>query len=147
MSIEGQDYVPSVIGPMTRSFNSLSYITKAVIEAEPWRLDPKCLPIPWRESVYQEARERALVIGIMADDGVVKVHPPIERVLKEMAEKLRAAGHEIVNWTAEGHAEYISIMVREPFCWEVFVFQCLTVMYRTVSTLPTAGKTFGETSN
>ena len=96
---------------MARSLSSLSYITKAVIDAKPWRLDPRCTPLPWRESIYREVQSRALVIGVMVDDGVVKVHPPIERVLREMEAKLKEAGHEIVPWEATGHAECISIMV------------------------------------
>lgn len=54
--------------------------------------------MPWREDIYKEIQSRKLVVGLMADDGVVKVHPPIERALREVVAKLKAAGHEVVNW-------------------------------------------------
>lgn len=111
VSTEGQEHVPSVIGPMTRSISSLTTITKAVISAEPWTLDPKVTPIPWRDDIYHDTINRKLVIGVMRDDGVVKVHPPIKRVLSEVVKKLEAAGHEIVEWMPDGHAEAIAVMV------------------------------------
>jgi Asp-tRNA(Asn)/Glu-tRNA(Gln) amidotransferase A subunit family amidase len=51
-----------------------------------------------------------MVIGVMVDDGVVKVHPPIERAMKEVVAKLKTAGHEIVQWQASGHQEIIDIL-------------------------------------
>lgn len=62
--------------------------------------------------MYQAVQSRPLVIGLMVDDGVVKVHPPVERVVREAAAKLQAAGHKIVAWSPEGHAECIDVMVR-----------------------------------
>lgn len=47
----------------------------------------------------------------MRDDGVVKPHPSITRVLEEVASKLAAAGHELVDWTPGTlHQECIAIM-------------------------------------
>lgn len=60
---------------------------------------------------FQEIQSRPLVIGVMLDDGVVKVHPPIDRALRELEAKLKAAGHEIVTWDPSGHKECIAIMV------------------------------------
>lgn len=108
---EGQEHVPSVAGPMARSISSLIAIMKAVLSAEPWMLDPKVAPIPWRDDVYTSTLSRKLVIGVLRDDGVVRVHPPIRRVLDAVARKLEAAGHEIVEWAPNGHAEAIAVMV------------------------------------
>lgn len=74
-------------------------------------LDPKVAPIPWRDDVYTSTLGRKLVIGVLRDDGVVRVHPPIKRVLDAVARKLEAAGHEIVEWAPDGHAEAIAVMV------------------------------------
>ncbi|TVY56850.1 Acetamidase [Lachnellula cervina] len=112
VSTEGQEHIPSAIGPMTRSLSSMATITKAVINGQPWLLDPRVVPIPWRDSMYEEVQSRPLVIGILLDDGVVKVHPPIERALKELAAKLEEAGHELVTWEPSLHKECISIMDR-----------------------------------
>jgi hypothetical protein len=47
----------------------------------------------------------------LLDDGVVKVHPPIERIVRAAAKKLAAVGHTIVPWSSEGHAECIRVML------------------------------------
>ncbi|KAF2650078.1 amidase signature enzyme [Lophiostoma macrostomum CBS 122681] len=111
VSTEGQEHVPSVIGPMSRDIDSLIATTKAVIDCEPWNLDPKCCPLPWRNDMFTNAQSRPLVIGVMYDDGVVKSHPPISRVLHDTVRKLEAAGHEIVPWTpGTVHQECVDIM-------------------------------------
>ncbi|KAH8806082.1 amidase signature domain-containing protein [Xylogone sp. PMI_703] len=110
VSTEGQEHVPSSIGPMTRNLSSLTAITKAVINVEPSLLDPRVVPIPWRDSAYTEIQSRPLVIGVLHDDGVIKPHPPIERALNELVAKLKAAGHEIVEWEPSYHKECIAIM-------------------------------------
>lgn len=67
--------------------------------------------MPWRENMYQHVQKRPLVIGFMIDDGIVKVHPPVERIVRAAATKLQDAGHSIVPWSPEGHAECIDVMV------------------------------------
>jgi amidase len=51
-----------------------------------------------------------LVVGLLLD-GVVKVHPPIERALREMEAKLIEAGHEVALWDPSGHDNLIEVMV------------------------------------
>jgi amidase len=98
---------------MSRNLASLISVTKAVIDSKPWDLDPKCCPIPWRSEMFADVQSRPLVIAVMRDDGVVKPHPPISRVLEDVATKLKKAGHEIVDWTPGNlHQECIEIMVR-----------------------------------
>ncbi|GME22307.1 acetamidase [Neofusicoccum parvum] len=87
VSTDGQEHVPSVIGPLARSLSSLRFVTKAVVDAAPWDYDPKVVPLPWRADVEEQIQSRSLVIGLLVDDGVVKVHPPVERVVKEAAPK------------------------------------------------------------
>lgn len=113
-SLDGQQHVPSAMGPMTRSLESLTTVTKLVIEAAPWFLDPQLPPIPWRDSVFQEFSTRPLVVGAMLDDGVVGVHPPIKRVFCELVTRLKDAGHEVVEWDSSLNSKCIEIMVRYP---------------------------------
>ncbi|KAH7357367.1 acetamidase [Pyrenochaeta sp. MPI-SDFR-AT-0127] len=111
VSTEGQEHVPSVIGPMSRNLNSLIAVTKEVIDQSPWDHDPKCCPVPWRAELFDETRSRPLVIAVMRDDAVVRPHPPISRVLHEVAVKLQEAGHEVVSWMPGTlHQECIDIM-------------------------------------
>lgn len=111
MSTDGQEHVPSVIGPMSRCIDSLIDVTKAVIEAAPWDRDPKCSPVPWRSTIFEDAQARPLRIAVMTDDGVVRPHPPVLRVLEDVAAKLKRAGHDIVAWSPGTlHQECIDIM-------------------------------------
>ncbi|KAF4538402.1 Acetamidase [Lasiodiplodia theobromae] len=110
VSTDGQEHVPSVIGPLARSLCSLRFVTKAVVDAAPWQYDPKVVPLPWRADIEAEIQSRPLVIGLLVDDGVVRVHPPIERVVRETARKLEEAGHEVIPWDYSGHQECIEIM-------------------------------------
>ncbi|KAJ5232537.1 amidase signature domain-containing protein [Penicillium chermesinum] len=109
VSTEGQEHVPSVIGPMARSLYSLTEVTKAVIDSQPAVLDPRCIDLPWRSQVYEDILSRPLTVGVIWDDGVVRVHPPIRRALDDLAERLKAAGHEIISWDPVGHEEFIKI--------------------------------------
>lgn len=111
VSTDGQQHVPSAIGPMARSLQSLTAVTKTVIETELWTKDAQLPPTPWKEHVFEDFAKRSLVIGIMPDDGVVKVHPPIERVFGDTVAKLQNAGHEIVPWDTSLNAHCIAIMV------------------------------------
>ncbi|PWY83040.1 amino acid/polyamine transporter [Aspergillus heteromorphus CBS 117.55] len=110
VSTEGQEHVPSAVGPMARDLSSLCYVSRLVANAQPWQLDPKCTPLPWNEESFQEVQNRPLVIGLILDDGVVRVHHPIERALRDLSAKLEAQGHEIVAWDASDHLDYIKLM-------------------------------------
>jgi len=114
VSTEGQEHVPSSIGPLARTLPSLTSVMKLVINAQSWTLDPRVTPLPWRQEMYEDIQNRPLTIGILIDDGVVKVHPPIERALRELEVLLRNAGHELVQWDPSGHRECIEIMVSFP---------------------------------
>ena len=100
---------------MSRNVGSLISAARAVIDAAPWNLDPKCCPIPWRSDVFADMQSRPLTIAVMRDDGVVKPHPPIGRVLEGVVAKLRQAGHDIVEWIPGTlHKECIDVMVCKP---------------------------------
>lgn len=109
--MSGQEAVISVNGPMARTLEDIKLFTKSVIDSEPWWVDPKCVAIPWR---VVEPPKR-LKIGVLWNDGVVMPTPPVIRALKVTVEKLRAAGHEVVEWGDEGHAQAVEILVGEPF--------------------------------
>ncbi len=121
VSTEGQEHVPSSIGPMARSLDAIHAAFKSLVELKPWDFDARCAAIPWREDIYRDAIKRPLVVGVLFDDEVVRPHPPITRVLHSAVDALRAAGHHIVDWNAQLHAECVQLMVRAsmPLLWEV----------------------------
>jgi len=97
--LAGQEAVNSVNGPMARSVASLELFASSVVGAEPWLLDPKCVPIPWRDvSAPQEMR-----IAVLECDGMVMPTPPVRRALRETVRKLQRAGHEILSWDPTLH--------------------------------------------
>lgn len=112
VSTEGQEHVPSAIGPMARDLSSVIYISRLLANAEPWTMDPRCVPLPWREDKFQDAKSRQLTVGLVMDDGVVRVHPPIARALQSMADKLRSAGHRVLEgtWPIADHKTCVDIM-------------------------------------
>ena len=93
----GQDGVPSVLSPMTRTLNDLIYFTRSVIQMKPWKYDYSCHPLPWRPEMEQEyAEKKKLRVGILRTDGVVDPSPACQRALEMTEAALRRAGHEIV---------------------------------------------------
>ncbi|PNS14323.1 Fatty-acid amide hydrolase 1 [Sphaceloma murrayae] len=103
--LAGQEAVRSVLGPMARSLEDVALWARAVVGAEPWRVDPLCLPVPWREVETRRGK-----IGVMWDDGIVRPTPPVQRALKETVEKLKKAGYEIVDWAPELHKELYEVL-------------------------------------
>jgi len=81
--------------------------SKAVIDSQPWLQDPKCLPIPWR-SVDTKPK---LKLAVIWNDGMVVPTPPVQRALNETVEKLKKAGHEIIEWDTSLHAQAFKILV------------------------------------
>ncbi|KXJ86905.1 amidase [Microdochium bolleyi] len=96
-SMPGQEGVPSVYGPMTRTLNDLTYFTRSVMSMEPWKYDYWVHPMPWKADVEKEyAAKSKLRVGVMRTDGVVDPSPACRRALEMTEAALRKAGHEIV---------------------------------------------------
>lgn len=106
--LAGQEAVNSVNGPMGKTLDDILLFSKAVVGLEPWMQDPKCLPIPWRSVKIKQK----LKLAVMWDDGMVTPTPPVQRALKETVDKLKKAGHEIVEWHPSLHAQALSILGR-----------------------------------
>lgn len=92
-SMEGQETVQSVLGPLSRDFSGLYHFTKTVLEAEPWNHDPLVPRIPWSQRSFETVPEK-LRIAVMWDDGLCRPDPPFRRALEETVEALKKAGHE-----------------------------------------------------
>jgi amidase len=105
--LAGQEAVASVNGPMARTLEDILMYSKTIVDAQPWLVDPRCLPIPWR-SVPRKTRLR---LAVMWNDGVVLPTPPVTRALKETVDKLKQAGHDILEWDPALHAQGASLLV------------------------------------
>ncbi|OSD07767.1 amidase signature enzyme [Trametes coccinea BRFM310] len=93
-SMPGQEGIPAVYSPMTRTLEDLEMFWKAVVGMKPWEYDHSCLPIPWRD--VDLASGKPIRWGVMWDDGVVAPSPACKRALETVVSELTARGHEVV---------------------------------------------------
>ncbi len=95
-SMEGQESISSVFGPISNSLNGVKLFMKAVIAGKPWLKDPIALRKKWDEDAYaleDHGGGRGLCFGLIWNDGQVVPHPPILRALEMARDALRRAGH------------------------------------------------------
>ncbi|RSL88984.1 hypothetical protein CEP52_015034 [Fusarium oligoseptatum] len=81
-------------GPLCHDFGGLKILTKAILEAVPANYDSTAIDVPWRN--VPDVSEKKLRIGLLPEDPVYPLHPPVTRVLAEAAKILEASGHQIV---------------------------------------------------
>ncbi|KAJ5091248.1 amidase [Penicillium alfredii] len=93
-STSGQISINASTGPCCRSMADLKLLTKLVLTHPTVPYEHSCIPGFWNEP----PRKSKLAVGIMWTDEVVTPHPPVTRALKEVACKLRAAGHDVIEF-------------------------------------------------
>jgi amidase len=97
--MDGQELIPSVIGPLGQSIHDLRILVKTIIDAQPWNIDPQVSKQPWDSSaqidVENDCVEKRLSFAVLMHDDIVMPHSPITRALIMTVEKLRACGHEV----------------------------------------------------
>jgi Asp-tRNA(Asn)/Glu-tRNA(Gln) amidotransferase A subunit family amidase len=82
-----------VSGVIAISLRDCELLLRTISEARPWLEDPGCAFLPWKAA---GSSERPLVFGVIREDPESTLLPPVERVLTETADRLRIAGHEVV---------------------------------------------------
>lgn len=103
-SHDGMDNIVGVVGPIARSARDLALFSKVMLSYEPWDIEAPLLHIPWNEEAARgKGLPRKLSFAILADDGVVRPHPPLLRELAETKKALIAAGHEVIDWIPLDH--------------------------------------------
>lgn len=94
-SMPGQEGIPSVFSPMTRTLLDLKYFTRSFIQMKPWTYDHSVHALAWRSDMEEEFREKKkLKVGIMRTDNVVDPAPACARALQMTVSALQAQGHE-----------------------------------------------------
>ena len=69
-SMPGQEGIPSVFSPMTRTLEDLVYFSRSLIGIKPWKWDHSVHPIEWRNEVEDEVKNTTKFrIGVMRTDG------------------------------------------------------------------------------
>jgi amidase len=108
-SMDGQNSILSVVGPLATSVGSLRLLVKSLLSEEPWLHDPLVLELPWRNT--PDLRGIPLTFGILKDDGVVKPHPPIARAIDMVINAIKRAGHHVIEWNPPSHTEGTRLVV------------------------------------
>lgn len=103
-SMDGQNSINSVIGPMATSPTDVKILLKSVLSQKPWLYDPLAIEMPWREELERETLamvnksrqgQDTLAFGILNDDGICRPQPPVARALKIVQETLAKLGHKV----------------------------------------------------
>ncbi|KAJ9261569.1 hypothetical protein DTO195F2_4099 [Paecilomyces variotii] len=106
-SMEGQETVHSVCGPIAHSVPDLKLFVTSVLSEEPWKYDSKVIPLPWRQNeediIKSKLSSGGLTLGFFNCDGNVLPHPPILRGIETVVSTLKKNGHNVVPWTPYKH--------------------------------------------
>ncbi|KAF9693861.1 hypothetical protein EKO04_008108 [Ascochyta lentis] len=106
-SMEGQETVHSVVGPIAHSASDLRLFLTSVLQQEPWNYDSKVIPMPWRydqeEAIKAKLKSSGLTVGYYNCDGNVLPHPPILRGIELVVEALKQNNHKVVPWVPHKH--------------------------------------------
>lgn len=103
-SMEGQETVHSVVGPITHSVSDMRLFVKSVLAEEPWKYDSKVAFMPWRQDQEDAVKaKKHLTLGFFNCDGVVMPHPPILRGVEQVVSTLKENGHKVVPWKPYKH--------------------------------------------
>ncbi|KAH8120360.1 general amidase [Phellopilus nigrolimitatus] len=112
-SSEGQDSIPSVLGPISISLSGVKAFMKAVIDLKPWTKDPLSIRKTWDEDAYQLKEHgdgKDLCFAILWDNGRAIPTPPIQRALETTKKALEEKGFKVIDWPAFDYAEFCSTM-------------------------------------
>lgn len=95
--LEAVTDVAFAVGPMSAGeVGDLGVAVRAVLAGRPWERDALAVEMAWREEVYRSVKEREkLVLGVMAEDGLVDLHPNVRRAVAVVRELVTKAGHEV----------------------------------------------------
>ncbi|KAF2732551.1 amidase [Polyplosphaeria fusca] len=113
-SMDGQNSVLSVVGPLATSASSLRLVMKAILEQKPWLHDPLVHELPWRYEQEKQILELTggigdaskvgpLCFGVYMFDGVVKPLPPVRRAIDIVVKAMKALGHRVIEWQPLSH--------------------------------------------
>ena len=80
-------------GPLTAHAEDIGTFMKAVCDADAWRFDETALSAPWRDVRIPTS----LRIGVIWEDTKYPLFPPVKRAISDAVEKLKTAGHTLVD--------------------------------------------------
>jgi hypothetical protein len=113
-SMDGQNSLLSVLGPMSPPLDSLRLLMRSVIDARPWLYDPMVVEIPWRDAVYNEilCPKKQLAFGVLRTNDQASVQPPVSCALRLVVNALKKLDHQVIDWTPPSHKIGVDLVVR-----------------------------------
>lgn len=105
--LPGQYHIKSVIGPMSRSLDSIELLAKLIYNNHAELLDDTCVPIPWREP----SLPKKLVFGVLRCDNHVRPTPAVSRAIEKAVEAVKQQGHEVIEWEPIDHGMMNNFMM------------------------------------
>ncbi|KAL9131643.1 MAG: hypothetical protein Q9217_000454 [Psora testacea] len=107
-SIDGQNSIVSVVGPLSHIVASLKLVLKALLSQQPWLHNPLCHEIPWRDDQEEVVKnlldsKEQLAFGIFRHDGQVTPHPPVRRAMDMISKAIENLGHKVIAWAPPLH--------------------------------------------
>ncbi|KAL9004650.1 MAG: hypothetical protein Q9188_002541 [Gyalolechia gomerana] len=110
-SMDGQNSVLSVVGPLADSVGTLQLVVKSLLSREPWLHDPLVHEIPWREDQSKAPQGPPISFAVFRHDGAVSLHPPVRRAIEAVAESLEKQGHKVIEWKPPSHKRGVDIIL------------------------------------
>ncbi|KIL61303.1 hypothetical protein M378DRAFT_861123 [Amanita muscaria Koide BX008] len=100
-TLDGQESILSVLGPMSSSMEGIRLFMKNVVSAQSWNSDPMVLRMKWSEDAYRLAEHGnggQLCFAIQWHDQHTFPHPPVIRALEIVKNALILKGHRVIDW-------------------------------------------------
>ncbi|KAI1617410.1 amidase [Exophiala viscosa] len=119
-SMDGQNSVLSVVGPLATTARSVKLLTKSILAQTPWLHDPLVVHMPWRDAeeqavydiVKSSSSKGQLTFAVMKSDGIVNPQPPVTRAVAMVVEALTSAGHKVIEWKPPSHERLLEIALK-----------------------------------
>ncbi|KAL8646563.1 MAG: hypothetical protein Q9210_006066 [Variospora velana] len=111
-SMDGQNSVLSVVGPLADSVSTLQLVVKCLLSREPWLHDPLVHEIPWRDDKAIISKDDPLSFAVLRHDGSATPHPPVQRAISTVVEALEKQGHKVIEWHPPDHARGVNIILK-----------------------------------
>lgn len=98
-SMLGQESIMSVVGPMTRSMNSVKLFMETIFDLNANNFDSGALPFAFNRALYdQTLSSKKYAFGVSYDNGDAHLAPPLRRAMDITVAALKKAGHEVVEF-------------------------------------------------
>lgn len=97
-SLRGLPGIIAAAGPLAHSVKELKLFVKAVLGGKPWTLDSTADAVPWMspDENNDDGNPSLLRIGILHEDPLYPLQPPVRRALSDAVSALSQAGHTLI---------------------------------------------------